>query len=139
MKNYWLIKTEPENDWSWKDQINKNIESWDGVRNYAARKNLTLMKKNDLAFFYHSGNDKCIMGIVKIVKESYPDPTDQSKKFVMVDVKTLKSFKRPVTLKEIKTIKKLDKMVLVNNSRLSVQPVTNAEWEIVCDLSKRNF
>ena len=134
MKNFWLIKTEPENDWSWNDQLKKNIEGWDGVRNFAARKNLQSMKINDQAFFYHSGKDKCIMGIVKIIKEAYPDPSDKSGKFVMIDVKTYKSFKNPVSLKEIKSVKELNKMVLVNNSRLSVQPVTPIEWKIICKL-----
>ncbi len=136
MKKFWLIKTEPDNDWSWKEQLEKNIESWDGVRNFAARKNLQSMKKNDQAFFYHSGKDKCIVGIVKIVKEAYPDPSDKSGKFVMVDVKTFKSLKKPVFLSEIKKIKELDKMVLVNNSRLSVQPVTEREWKIICEIGK---
>ncbi len=136
MKQFWLIKTEPDNDWSWSDQLKKNIEPWDGVRNYAARKNLQSMKKNDLAFFYHSGKDKCIMGIVKIVKEAYPDPSDKSGKFVMVDVKSFKSFASPVTLSKIKSINELDKMVLVNNSRLSVQPVKKSEWEIICRIAK---
>ncbi|PPR79472.1 MAG: hypothetical protein CFH01_00379 [Alphaproteobacteria bacterium MarineAlpha2_Bin1] len=136
MKKFWLIKTEPDNDWSWSDQLKKNIECWDGVRNYAARKNLQSMKKNDLAFFYHSGKDKCIMGIVKIVKEAYPDPSDKSGKFVMVDVKSFKSFTVPITLTKIKTIKALDRMVLVNNSRLSVQPVKKSEWEIICKLGQ---
>ena len=136
MKKFWLIKTEPDNDWSWKEQLEKNIESWDGVRNFAARKNLQSMKKNDQAFFYHSGKDKCIVGIVKIVKEAYPDPSDKSGKFVMVDVQTFKSLKKPVFLSEIKKIKELDKMVLVNNSRLSVQPVTEREWKIICEIGK---
>ena len=136
MKKFWLIKTEPDNDWSWKEQLEKNIESWDGVRNFAARKNLQSMKKNDQAFFYHSGKDKCIVGIVKIVKEAYPDPSDKSGKFVMVAVKPFKSLKKPVFLSEIKKIKELDKMVLVNNSRLSVQPVTEREWKIICEIGK---
>ena len=98
---YWLLKSEP-NTWSWDDQIKENITMWDGVRNYQARNNLMSMKVNDLCFFYHSVNEKKIVGIVSVTKEHCIDPTDKTKKFVAVEVKTKKSLKNPITLKQIK-------------------------------------
>ncbi|MDC0074322.1 EVE domain-containing protein [Alphaproteobacteria bacterium] len=132
--NYWLLKTEPENDWSWTQQIKKGTEGWDGVRNYTARKNMLEMKIGDQAFFYHSGKERRIMGIVEIVKKAYPDKTDILKKFVMVDVKTTISLPTPVTLKIIKNESTLMDMQLVRNSRLSVQSVTTNEWKKICKL-----
>ena len=132
--NYWLLKTEPENDWSWTQQIKKGTEGWDGVRNYTARKNMLEMKIGDQAFFYHSGKERRIMGIVEIVKKAYLDKTDILKKFVMVDVKTTISLPVPVTLKSIKNESSLMDMQLVKNSRLSVQSVTNKEWKKICNL-----
>ena len=99
---YWLIKSEPET-WSWENQLKANVEMWDGVRNYQARNNLMKMKKGDLCFFYHSVKEKKIVGVVEVVKEYYTDPTDKTKKFVAVDVKTNKQLKKPVSLEQIKS------------------------------------
>jgi len=130
---YWLIKSEP-NTWSWDDQIKENIAMWDGVRNYQARNNLMSMKVNDLCFFYHSVNEKKIVGIVSITKEHYSDPTDKTKKFVAVDVKTKKTLKNPITLKQIKKEKKLSHLALVKQGRLSVMPIDKISWDLICKL-----
>ena len=130
---YWLIKSAP-NTWSWDDQIKENIAMWDGVRNYQARNNLMSMKVNDLCFFYHSVNEKKIVGIVSITKEHYTDPTDKTKKFVAVDVKTKKSLKNPITLKQIKKEKKLSHLALVKQGRLSVMPIDKISWDLICKL-----
>ena len=130
---YWLIKSEP-NTWSWDDQIKENIAMWDGVRNYQARNNLMSMKVNDLCFFYHSVNEKKIVGIVSITKEHYSDPTDKTKKFVAVDVKTKKTLKNPITLKQIKKEKKLSHLALVKQGRLSVMPIDKISWDLICRL-----
>tara|TARA_B100000575_G_C22592858_1_gene371859 strand:- start:75 stop:494 length:420 start_codon:yes stop_codon:yes gene_type:complete len=135
---YWLLKSEP-NTWSWEDQVNEGATMWDGVRNYQARNNLKKMKKGDKAFFYHSVSEKSVVGIVKVVKEYYSDPTDETKKFVVVDVKAIKKFKNPVSLNEIKLNKKLKNIALVKQSRLSVMPITNLEWNVIINLSlKKN-
>ena len=131
---YWLFKSEP-GTWGWDDQVKKSVEHWDGVRNYQANNNMKAMKKGDKGFFYHSVNEKRIVGIVEVVREHYPDHTDETGRFSMVDIKTLKPVETPVTLAEIKANPKLEKMVLVNNSRLSVQPVTAAEWREVCRMT----
>ena len=133
---YWLLKTEPE-EWSWKDQVKCGFKGslWDGIRNYQARNNLKKMKKGDLCFFYHSVNEKSIVGIVEIVKESYPDPTDKIGRFVVVDVKAIKKLKNPVTLGKIKQNKKLQNIALVKQSRLSVMPLKKNEWDIVIKMS----
>ena len=130
---YWLIKSEPST-WSWDDQIKEKITMWDGVRNYQARNNLMSMKVNDLCFFYHSVNEKKIVGIVSVTKEHYTDPTDKTKKFVAVDVKTKKSLKNPVSLKQIKKEKKLSHLALVKQSRLSVMPIDKISWDLICKL-----
>ena len=130
---YWLLKSEP-NTWSWDDQIKENIAMWDGVRNYQARNNLMSMKVNDLCFFYHSVNEKKIVGIVSITKEHYTDPTDKTKKFVAVDVKTKKTLKNPITLKQIKKEKKLSHLALVKQGRLSVMPIDKISWDLICKL-----
>ena len=130
---YWLLKSEP-NTWSWDDQIKEKIAMWDGVRNYQARNNLMSMKVNDLCFFYHSVNEKKIVGIVSVTKEHYTDPTDKTKKFVAVDVKTKKSLKNPITLKQIKKEKKLSHLALVKQSRLSVMPIDKISWDLICKL-----
>ena len=130
---YWLLKSEP-NTWSWDDQIKEKIAMWDGVRNYQARNNLMSMRVNDLCFFYHSVNEKKIVGIVSITKEHYSDPTDKTKKFVAVDVKTKKSLKNPITLKQIKKEKKLSHLALVKQSRLSVMPIDKISWRLICKL-----
>ena len=130
---YWLIKSEPST-WSWDDQIKEKITMWDGVRNYQARNNLMSMKVNDLCFFYHSVNEKKIVGIVSITKEHYTDPTDKTKKFVAVDVKTKKTLKNPITLKQIKKEKKLSHLALVKQGRLSVMPIDKISWDLICKL-----
>ena len=132
-KSYWLLKSEP-NTWSWDDQIKEKIAMWDGVRNYQARSNLMGMRVNDLCFFYHSVNEKKIVGVVSVTKEHYTDPTDKTKKFVAVDVKTKKSLKNPVTLKQIKKEKKLSHLALVRQSRLSVMPIDKISWDLICKL-----
>ena len=109
---YWLLKTEPST-WSWNDQLKSKITSWDGVRNYQARNNLISMKKKDLCFFYHSVKDKKIIGIVSVVKEFYPDPTDKKNQFVMVDVRAYKKLKKPVYLEQIKNDKRLSHLALI--------------------------
>ena len=130
---YWLLKSEP-NTWSWDDQIKEKIAMWDGVRNYQARNNLMSMRVNDLCFFYHSVNEKKIVGIVSVSKEHYIDPTDKTKKFVAVNVKTKKSLKNPVTLKQIKKEKKLSHLALVKQGRLSVMPIDKISWRLICKL-----
>ena len=131
--NYWLIKSEPTN-WSWLDQNKSKTTMWDGVRNYQARNNLIAMKKNDLCFFYHSVNEKQIMGIVSVIKEHYPDPTDKTNKFVVVNIKINKSFPTPITLEKIKNEKKLSHISLVKQSRLSVMPIDKKSWNIICKM-----
>ena len=130
---YWLLKTEPET-WSWENQKKRGDkgETWNGVRNFQAAKNMKTMKRGDLGFFYHSGEERRIVGIVEVIREYHPDPTDQTGRFGMVDVKAVKEFVNPVTLAEIKSDPKLQDMVLVRNSRLSVQPVKPNEWQIIC-------
>ena len=134
--NYWLLKSEPST-WSWEDQVKAGVEMWDGVRNYQARNNLMSMKKKDLCFFYHSVSEKSIIGIVEVVKEHYPDPTDKTGKFVVTDVKTKKRLKKPVSLEEIKSNPKLSNMALIKQSRLSVMPVTKIEWETIIKISEK--
>ena len=133
---YWLLKSEPSS-WSWQDQIREKITMWDGVRNYQARNNLIKMKKNDLSFFYHSVSEKRIVGIVKIIKEFYTDPTDISKKFVAVDVQFVKSLKKPITLEFIKENNKLSKLPLIKQSRLSVMPIDKSSWDIIIKESNK--
>jgi len=132
---YWLLKSEPST-WSWSDQCATKKEMWDGVRNYQARNNLMQMKKGDLCFFYHSVKEKKIIGIVKVVKEHYPDPTDKTNKFVVVDVSKYKTLKFPVTLEKIKQNKKLFNLALIKQSRLSVMPIDKKSWNIILKLSE---
>ncbi|MCA8888841.1 MAG: EVE domain-containing protein [Parvularculaceae bacterium] len=129
---YWLLKTEPD-DWSWDEQAarGKKGEAWTGVRNAQARNYMREMKKGDLAFFYHTGKEKQIVGVVAVTREHYPDPTTDDERWVVVDVAAVEPVKTPVTLADIKTEEKLADMVLVKNSRLSVQPVTAAQWKFV--------
>ncbi len=134
--NYWLIKSEPE-VWSWDQQAKKGAkgEAWTGVRNHTAKQNLTKMKKGDRAFYYHSGDEKAVVGIAEVIRESSPDPTAAAgDPWVVVDVKALEPFTTPVTLAAIKAEPKLKDMILVRQSRLSVQPVTPAEWKIICTM-----
>ena len=131
---YWLLKSEPD-AWSWDNQVKEGASMWDGVRNYQARNNLKEMKKNDLCFFYHSVTERSIVGIVKVVKEYYPDPTDKTDRFVVVDVKAIKKLKKPVSLDEIKRNSKLKDIALVKQSRLSVMPLKKTEWDIIIKMS----
>ena len=129
---YWLLKSEP-NVWSIDQQIKAGSKGaiWDGVRNYQAAKNLREMKVGDLCFFYHSNIGKEIVGIVKVIKESFIDPMDKEKKFVAVRVKFEKKLKKPVTLKNIKKIKKLQQLPLIKQTRLSVMPIDSKSWKIL--------
>jgi len=131
---YWLLKSEPD-AWSWDNQVKEGASMWDGVRNYQARNNLKDMKKNDLCFFYHSVTERSIVGIVKVVKEYYPDPTDKTGRFVVVDVKAAKKLKNPVSLDQIKENDKLQDIALVKQSRLSVMPLKKNEWDIIIKMS----
>ena len=134
---YWLMKSEPET-WSWEQQKNLGEQGgcWDGVRNYQAAKNLRAMKKGDLAFFYHSGKKPHVIRVVEIIKEFYIDPTDEKQKFVAVDVKALQKLAKPVYLQDIKNTALLQDMVLVRQSRLSVMPVTEDEWNIILHMAQ---
>ena len=133
---YWLMKSEP-GTWSWKDQVKKGAkgDAWTGVRNFQARANLQRMKKGDRAFFYHSGEEKAVVGVMEIIRDAYPDPTAKADEgWVVVDVKAAAPAKAPVALAAIKAEPQLKAMVLVKNSRLSVQPVTADEWKLVCKM-----
>ncbi|GBQ97358.1 EVE domain-containing protein [Asaia lannensis] len=130
---YWLIKSEPES-FSWQQQVHNRVEPWTGVRNYQARNNLSAMRCGDLAFFYHSVSDKEIVGVVKVVREAYPDPTAESGKWVCVDVEAQGAFASPVSLATIKADPALADMALLKQSRLSVAPVTEAEWTHLCKM-----
>ena len=128
--NYWLLKTEPFK-YSWDDFVKQGIGTWDGVRNYGARLHLMTMKVGDLAFFYHSNEGMEIVGIAKIVKEFYQDPTTEDTRWVVVDLSPVEKLPKPVSLAEIKADENLKNMVLVNNSRLSVQPVKKEEFDYI--------
>lgn len=134
---YWLFKSEPD-VWGWDDQVAKGDagEEWNGVRNYQARNNMRAMKLGDRGFFYHSRSGLEIVGIVEVCALSHPDSTSDDDRWDCVDIKAVRPFKTPVTLEQIKADKRLKDMVLVNNSRLSVQPVTDEEWQIVCALGE---
>jgi predicted RNA-binding protein with PUA-like domain len=129
---YWLLKTEPD-EYSWGDLKKKGAkgDAWTGVRNFTARNHLKTMKKGDHVFIYHTGDEKQVVGVAEVVRESYPDPTDEKGVFLSVDVKTLDALPKPVTLAAVKADKKLADMALVKYGRLSVQPVTDAEWRAV--------
>lgn len=130
---YWLAKSEPFK-WSWDDHVKKGVEHWDGVRNYQASNNMKAMKIGDQAFFYHSNEGKEIVGIMEVVKEYYPDHTDEKGRFGMVDFKAIKPLPQPVTLKTIKETPKLQDMALLKQMRLSVCPVTKQEWNLICKM-----
>jgi predicted RNA-binding protein with PUA-like domain len=133
---YWLMKSEPES-WSWDQQVARGAkgEAWSGVRNHQAKLNLMKMKKGDRAFFYHSNVGKEIVGIIEIIREAHPDPTAKAgEPWVAVDVKAIEPLPKPVPIDAIKTESKLKAMVLINNTRLSVQPVTADEWKTVCKI-----
>lgn len=133
--NYWLIKSEPFK-YSWDQFVQDKQTFWDGVRNYQARNNLRAMKKGDLAFWYHSNEGMEIVGIAKVVKESYQDPTTDEIAWLVVDFKPVKKLKKPVSLAMVKADIRLEKMALVKAQRLSVQPVTAEEWEIILELAE---
>lgn len=132
---YWLMKSEPA-VYPWEKLVKDQRGSWDGVRNYQAANNLRAMQIGDEAFFYHSNEGLAIIGVMKIVKTAYPDPSDATGKFVMVDVAPVRTLKRPITLREIKADKILGQMAMVRQMRLSVSPVTKGEWEKVNQLEK---
>ena len=131
---YWLFKSEP-GAWSWDDQVRDGVAEWDGVRNYQANNNMLAMRLGDKGFFYHSVNEKRIVGVVEVVKEHYLDPTDRSGRFGMVDVKALRAVKTPVTLAEMKANPRLENLALLRQSRLSVAPVSDREWKIICAMA----
>ena len=133
---YWLFKSEPST-WSWEDQMAKGSqgEEWDGVRNYQARNFMRDMKIGDKGFFYHSQKEKAVVGLVEVIAEAHPDSTTEDTRWECVDIKALGTVKTPVTLDMVKADPRLSDMVLVNNSRLSVQPVTEQEWRIICDMA----
>jgi predicted RNA-binding protein with PUA-like domain len=132
---YWLLKTEPE-EFSWDDQVKRGQkgEPWSGVRNFKARSNLKAMKKGEQALFYHTGDEKQVVGIVEIIREAYPDKTDEKGVFVCVDTRAVKPFAKFVTLAEVKADPKLKSMVLAREPRLSVQSVTDEEWKLLCKM-----
>jgi len=136
---YWLFKSEPST-WSWDQQVAKGDigEEWDGVRNYQARNFMRQMNVGDLGFFYHSQKDKEIIGIVEVCANAHPDSTTDDPRWECVDIRAVESMQIPVTLEQIKTDPRLTEMVLVKNSRLSVQPVTAEEWAIICGLGNTN-
>ena len=133
LMNYWLVKTEPET-YSWDDLVRDKKTVWDGVRNFQARKNMKSMQKGDTVFFYHTGDEKSVVGVSKVSKEASPDPAD--KDWVVVELTPGKKLKRPVALSEIKSQKKLSAMVLVKVARLSVQPVSENEFNAIIELSE---
>ena len=137
---YWLLKSEP-GTWSWDDQLKKGNEGegWDGVRNYQASNNMKKMEIGDLAFFYHSVNEKSIVGIVSIIEKYQDDPTDKTGRFGMVVVKAIKSFTKSVSLYEIKSNKKLQGISLIKQSRLSVMPITKEHWDIILEMGETSI
>ena len=130
---YWLVKSEP-GAWSWDDHVKKGVEHWDGVRNHQACNNMKAMKVGEKAFFYHSVNEKQIVGVVEVVRTYYPDPSDASGRFGMVDFKALHPLAKPVTLQDIKGDERLEHLALVRQSRLSVAPIDDDAWRIICAL-----
>ena len=131
---YWLVKSEPSK-YSWDQFVEDKKTYWDGVRNYAARIHLRAMKKNDPVLYYHSNEGVEIVGIAKVVKEAYQDPTTEDDAWVVVDLKPVKKLKKPVSLAQVKADKRLSEMALVRLGRLSVQPVTEEEWKVVMELA----
>jgi predicted RNA-binding protein with PUA-like domain len=131
---YWLMKSEPD-VYGWDKLVREGRGSWDGVRNWTARSNLKAMKKGDRAFFYHSNIGKEIVGVMEIASEAYPDKTDDSGRWVMVDVVPVAPAKTPVTLEQVKADRRFADLALVKYSRLSVQPVSAAHWKLLCKLA----
>ncbi len=134
--NFWLVKTEPET-YSFEELCRHGTDYWDGVRNYQARNNLRAMKKGDSVLFYHSGKIRAVVGLCSVARESYQDPTTDDERWLAVDLKAGKALKRPVSLAEIKKTPGLGKMLLLRNSRLSVMPIAEKEYEVILGLSKR--
>ena len=134
---YWLFKSEPST-WGWDDQLAKGAEGeeWDGVRNYQARNFMRVMNIGDRGFFYHSQKEKAVVGIVEVCALAHSDSTTDDERWECVDIKAVRGFEVPVTLEQIKAEERLGEMVLVKNSRLSVQPVSNAEWDVVCAMGR---
>ncbi len=139
-KSYWLIKTEPD-EWSWEDQVKQKNEGseWDGVRNFQARNYLKKMSLGDFSFFYHTGKEKKIIGIVEIIKEHFPDKKDETGKFVSIMVRSHKKFKCPVSLNDIKKHSLLRHLLLLKQSRLSVMSIDSKSWKIICKMGKINL
>ena len=134
--SYWLFKSEPST-WSWQDQVAKGDagEEWDGVRNYQARNFMRQMAVGDRGFFYHSQKEKAVVGTVEVVAEAHPDSSTDDPRWECVDIKAVQAAKTPVTLEQIKQEPALSEMALVKSARLSVQPVTEAEWRLVCEMA----
>ncbi|MGC1494913.1 MAG: EVE domain-containing protein [Sulfitobacter sp.] len=134
---YWLFKSEPST-WGWDDQLAKGDagEEWDGVRNYQARNFMREMAVGDLGFFYHSQKERAVVGIVEVITAAHPDSTTDDDRWECVDIKAVRPFKEPVTLDQIKADERLAEMILVRNSRLSVQPVSQDEWQVICALGQ---
>lgn len=132
---YWLFKSEP-NTWSWDQQVARGDagEEWDSVRNYQARNNMRAMQIGDRGFFYHSLKEKSVVGIVEVITTAHPDSKTDDPRWECVDIRAVRPLPKPVTLDQCKADPRLAEMVLVNNSRLSVQPVSEEEWRIVCEL-----
>ena len=132
---YWLFKSEPDG-WSWDRQVSRGDagQEWDGVRNYQARNNMRAMRIGDLGFFYHSNEGKEVVGIVEVIAEAHPDSTSDDPRWECVDLRAVRPFVRPVTLEQCKSDPRLAGMVLVTNTRLSVQPVAPQEWRVICEL-----
>lgn len=132
---HWLLKSEPS-AWSWAQQVERGAKGthWNGVRNYQAANNMKAMAVGDRGFFYHSNEERAVVGIVEIIKTYYPDPSDESGRFGMVDVKAVEALKTPVTLAAIKADKRFADIALVRQSRLSVMPVSDAHWALICKM-----
>jgi predicted RNA-binding protein with PUA-like domain len=133
--NYWLVKSEPDS-FSWQNQVENKVEPWSGVRSHQAKANLKAMKKGDLAFFYHSNIGKEIVGIVKVVREAYPDPSAETGDWVCVDMQAVQPVPAPVSLATLKADPNFGDMALVRYSRLSVAPVSAAHWAEICELGQ---
>lgn len=133
MKNYWLVKQEPE-AYSWDDFVRDGLTIWSGVRNFQARNNLRAMRKGDAVLFYHSVTEKAVVGIAQVTREAFPDPTAKEGDWSAVDLKPVKALPKPVTLEQVKAEAKLREIALLRNSRLSVQPLGKAEFELICRL-----
>jgi predicted RNA-binding protein with PUA-like domain len=133
MKKHWLVKQEPE-AYSWTDFVRDGLTSWTGVRNFQARNNLRAMRKGDAVLYYHSVSEKAVVGIAKVTREAYPDPTATDGDWSAVELKPVRALQKPVTLEQIKAEPKLRDLVLLRNSRLSVQPLGKAEFELICRL-----